>query len=431
MGTAPIAGVRHVSEQQILADLAHANSAQESQFPGDHTANQPMHTVYESAALFDSQRVTDFANAARDHSATHLSDPSALVRILEITETLANRAHPILMDMLSREPVQDYRLDFEDGFGVHADDYEDQVVVRSAQGLAEAMRLDTLPRYIGIRTKPFNSICVNRSTRTIDLFLATLLTASDGVLPNNFVVTLPKVTNVSQVTALVQWLTIAEKRHNLAPNSVLIELMVETTQSLFDADGRSLIPQLLKAAKPRCRGVHFGTYDYTASAGLSATEQRNDHPACDFARHLIKVGCAGTGVWLSDGSSNLLPIGEATERSLLTSFKQVSSSLSNGYFQGWDLHPGQVGARYAAVIAFYLPHLADHADRLKLLISAATVATSTGAVFDDVATGQGLLSTIARAYHAGIISDSWLADAELAPQDLAHGDFARLIHTVD
>ena len=66
---------------------------------------------------------------------------------------------------------------------------------------------------------------------------------------------------------------------------------------------------MLKASKGRCRGAHFGTYDFTASVDVIADHQHMNHQACDFAKYLMKASFAGTGIWLSDGATNVMPVG--------------------------------------------------------------------------------------------------------------------------
>src|SRR4029077_13846237 len=128
-----------------------------------------------------------------------------------------------------------------------------------------------------------------RALRTLDLFVTTLARASSGTLPSNFVVTLPKITSPEQVTTLVDVLEQLERANRLAPGAIPIELMVETTQSIIAPDGRFALPALITAGRGRVRGAHFGTYDYTASCNITARFQMPQHPACDFARHVMQV----------------------------------------------------------------------------------------------------------------------------------------------
>ena len=64
----------------------------------------------------------------------------------------------------------------------------------------------------------------------------------------------------------------------------------------------------MAAGGGRVRGAHFGTYDYTALCGITASWQHMRHAACDFAKHMMQVALAQSGVWLSDGATNIMPI---------------------------------------------------------------------------------------------------------------------------
>jgi hypothetical protein len=175
----------------------------------------------------------------------------------------------------------------------------------------------------------------------------------------------------------------------------------------------------------RCVAAHFGTYDYTASLGITAEHQRMDHPACDFAKHLLQVALAGRDVWLSDGATNVMPVAPHRRRDgepPLTAEQEAANqatvhrawrlhadhvrhSLVGGYFQGWDLHPAQLPSRYAAVYAFFLSGADAAAERLHSFVERAAQATLVGDVFDDAATGQGLLNFFLRALNCGALGE--------------------------
>jgi hypothetical protein len=225
-----------------------------------------------------------------------------------------------------------------------------------------------------------------------------------------------------------------------------IELMIETPQAIIDAFGSFGIPRLIEAAGGRCRGLHFGPYDYTASCDIAAAEQRLDHPACDFARNVMQVSSAGRGVSLSDGPSTILPIPrhrapagsaltdeQASEnrvivhRAMRHHFDLVQRSLANGYYQGWDLHPGQLPTRYAAVYAFFLKSLDAAASRLRNFIDKAAQATLVGDVFDDAATGQGLLNFLLRGVNCGAFTAEEASASGLAIEELRGRSFLKIL----
>jgi hypothetical protein len=140
----------------------------------------------------------------------------------------------------------------------------------------------------------------------------------------------------------------------------------------------------------------------------------------------MQVALAGTGVWLSDGATNILPVPihraakdarslspvqaaedrSAVHRAWKLHAEHIQHSLVNGFYQGWDLHPAQLVSRYAAVYDFFLAGLDSASERLRNFVQKAAQATLAGGVFDDAATGQGLLNYFLRAIRAGAITES-------------------------
>jgi hypothetical protein len=298
-----------------------------------------------------------------------------------------------------------------------------------------------LPPFLGIRVKPMTAELAGRSLRTLERFLSILVDAG-GRLPEGFVVTLPKVTLPEQVAATVEVLGRLEERLGLVGGVVPIELMVETPRAIVAADGRLALPALVAAADGRCRGAHFGTYDYTASLGITAAHQRMDHPVCDLAKQMMQIALAGTGVWLSDGATNVLPVaphrGESLDDEQRAENRRVvhaawrlhaahvTHSLVGGFYQGWDLHPAQLISRFAAVYAFFLGGAEAAGGRLRGFIDGAARATLSGDVFDDAATGQGLLNFFLRGTACGALDAdearrlSGLTAGELASRSFLH-----------
>jgi hypothetical protein len=304
-----------------------------------------------------------------------------------------------------------------------------------------------LPPFLGIRIKPFSTELHQRSLRTLDLFV-TSVAARAHRLPANFVVTLPKITSPQQVAALARVLGLLEKKTKLPKGGIKIELMIETTQSVLSPDGSAAVRALALAAQGRCTGAHFGTYDYTASCNITAAHQRMDHPACDFAKHVMQVSLAGTGVALSDGATNVMPVGPhrgagggaltseeihenvvAVHRAWRLHYDHIQHSLAGGYYQGWDLHPAQLPTRYAAVYAFFLDGLHAASARLKNFIDKAAQATLVGDVFDDAATGQGLLNYFLRGLNCGAITEEEAKAAGLSREELLTRSFVKILES--
>ena len=433
----------------LLERLAGANRAFARTYPGEREERQPVHTVYGGAHLFRADAVARMGEAARSVLREVAPDGKALARALAFSERVpAEVLYTRLVEKLEREPVEDFRIDFEDGFGTRPDAEEDREAERTALEVARGMEAGSLPPFVGIRVKAFTEALAPRAVRTLDLFVTALVGATRGRLPGGFVVTLPKVAIPEQVGALVDLLDVLESRLGLPAGSIPIELMVETPQAIVGPDGRSPLGRLLEAARGRCRGAHFGVYDYTAASGITAAHQSLDHPACDFARHAMLAALAGRGVFLSDGATNVLPVGphragpgtaplteaqrrengEAVLSAWRLSYGHIRHSLRQGFYQGWDLHPAQLPVRYAAVFAFFLEGLEDAALRLKTFVEKAAQATLVGDMFDDAATGQALLNYFLRATSCGALSQAEAtARTRLRMEEMRTRSFLRIL----
>lgn len=431
--------------EKVYSCLKKANQQHLKRYPGDSAERQPVHTVYGGAQLFQSDTVAKMGKVALNAVSKYAPDSSVFARALNLTgdADFCDMIYKKVIFKLGAEPIEDFRIDFEDGFGNRSDDEEDETAVSAALETVKGMREKTLPPYLGIRIKPFTEELKKRAIRTLDLYLSTLLTKTKGKLPSNFLVTLPKVTIPEQVTALDNLLTSLEKNLNLQHGAIPLELMIETTQSILDAQGRSNILALVRAGNGRCKGAHFGTYDYTASCEITAKYQTMDNTVCDFAKHIMKVSLASTGVWLSDGATNVMPVppikGEnlseedkkhnlkAVHAAWQTAYNHIIHSLKNGFYQGWDLHPAQLPVRYAAVFSFFLDAFPQASQRLKNFIEKAAQATLTGDVFDDAATGQGLLNFFLRAMNCGAVTEKKITDTGLTLEEVRGKSFLKIL----
>ncbi len=456
-----------------LDELGAANRAFTERYPGESTRRQPVHTVYGGAHLYKSDTTTRLGELAVRAMESHGRHPlefaygvgfvakdavdrkrlSALQAIYErepkvlrsehFGAWLAFTVYERVLRKLQREAVEDFRIDFEDGFGVRSDEEEDQAARSTAREVALAMRQGTLPPFIGIRLKSFGEEWKARGARTLEIFLDNLLEQSGGRLPDNFVVTLPKITLAAQPRALVRLFELLEQRHGLPPSALKMELVIETTQALLGADGRSPLPGFLEAAEGRCVAAHFGTYDFTASCDVTAAHQAMTHPWCELAKGMMKLAYAGTGIFLSDGATNVMPVGphrgeelSAVERDENRSavhsawqltHRHIRRSLESGFYQGWDLHPAQLPVRYGTCFSFFLEGFAQAAERLRSFVEKAAQATLVGGVFDDAATGQGLLNYFLRALNCGAIDPDDMAQTGLTKEEIALRSFARIL----
>jgi len=387
--------------------LDKANVRVARQFPGDSPRRQPVHVVYGGAHLFKADAAQKLGTHALKALQDHAPDAATLAAAIDLDRALADRIYVRVVEKLTAEPVEDFRIDFEDGFGNRPDPEEDSHAQLAATEVAAGLRDRTLPPSIGIRIKPLNEELKRRSLRTFDMFLTRLLERSSGRLPENFVVTLPKITAPEQVAALASACDAFEYWRELPAGTLKFEVMIETTQSIFGPDGSVSLPRLVAEGGGRIVAAHFGTYDYTAACSITAAHQHMRHPACDFAKHVMQVSLAGTGIWLSDGATNVMPIGprDVVHRAWRLHADHVRHSLVSGFYQGWDLHPAQLPSRYATVFSFFLEGLDAASDRLRNFIAKAAQATLVGDLFDDAATGQGLLNYFLRAMNCGAITE--------------------------
>jgi citrate lyase beta subunit len=458
-----------------IGDTLTALEAASDRFAAHHTGErgdrQPVHVVYGGAHLFSRRSAEKLGELALRHLDAYAPDPFTFARALALPgsdklardESAAKSRYILDPDALRREdphtwlaiavydrvrgklelePVEDFRLDFEDGYGNRPDDEEDATAVAAAQEVAFGIAERSLPPFCGIRIKPLEGRLLRRSIRTLDLFVSTVVRQA-GRLPDNIVVMLPKISVPEQVSTLVRLFEALERRHSLAPGSLRLEMMIELAHGLFDERGRLLLPQLLGAAEGRCVAAHFGTYDFTASYGITAAHQRMDHPACDFALDLMKASFAETGIFLSDGATNVMPVpihrgdnltaGQSRENTAAVhaawrlSHHHVRRSLVRGFYQGWDLHPGQLPVRYAACYAFFLEGFDAAAKRLRNFVEQAAKATLVGEMFDDAATGQGLLNYFLRALSCGAVSLDELAQTGLTEAELRSRSFVEIL----
>jgi citrate lyase beta subunit len=390
---------------EVLDDLdrrlAPADAELAARYPGDSGARQPVHTVYVPADQTTLELPVEWGARALAALTEHAPSPAALAAATGIDQALVEQVHPGVLAKLEREPIEDLRLDFEDGYGSRPHEAEDADALGAARALAGALARAAPPPYVGLRIKCLEAATRRRGLRTLDLFLGGLL-AETG-LPDGFVVTLPKVTDVRQVEAMALVCGLLEEAHGLAPGRLRFEIQIETPQSILAADGTATVARLIQAAGGRCSGLHYGTYDYSAALGIAAAYQSMEHPAADHAKAVMQVAAAGTGVRLSDGSTNVLPVGDtaAVHAAWRLHARLVRRSLERGYWQGWDMHPAHLPTRYLATYAFFREGLPAAAARLR-----AYAERTGGGVLDEPATAQALAGFVARGLDCGALTAS-------------------------
>ena len=425
--------------RQLTAKLKTSSEGVLRHYPGEAGGRQPVHTVYGGAHLFKSDTTRKLGELSLKALATYGAEPKAFAEAIGIDPHSAQTVHARVQEKLQREAVEDFRIDFEDGYGNRPDAEEDGHAEQAAQQVLKGLSEGTLSPFIGIRIKSFAGELAPRSLRTLDIFVSTL----GGKLPQNFVVTLPKITHPDQVTALIDAFEALEQKLGLAAGSLKMEPMIEVTQTILTPEGTSMLPQLLKAARGRMVAAHFGTYDYTASCNITAAYQHMRHPSCDFAKHMMTVAYAGTGIMLSDGATTIMPIaphkGELTdaqkkenERAVHSAWRlhadDIRHSLSHGFYQGWDLHPAQLPSRYGAAYGFFHKGLPAASERLKNFVGKAAQATLVGDVFDDAATGQGLLNFFLRGVNCGALTEQEALATGLTLDEFRSRSFLKILN---
>jgi citrate lyase beta subunit len=376
-----------VLPESVLADLdrrlAASDAARAARYPGEPRGRQPVHTVYVSADQVRpglAARWGAAALAALDGADLDGADLAAVTG-------LDGAVLPRVRAKLAREPIEDLRVDAEDGYR-GAD--EDADVLAAADSVRADVEAGTAPPFVGIRAKSLEPATRRRGVRSLDLFLSRLAGIDREVL-----ITLPKATDVDQVHAMVALLSALEDAHGVR---LALELQVETPQAVLGAGGAATVAAMVHAAAGRCRGLHYGTYDYSAALGVAAAYQASDHPVAEHAKAVMQVAAAGTGARAVDGSSNLLPVGPGREQAWQRHTQLVTGALRAGLYQGWDLHPAQLPTRYLATYCFFRAALPAALDRLRSYLDGAA-----GGVLDEPATARALAAVVLRALDCGAV----------------------------
>jgi citrate lyase beta subunit len=387
----------------IDAHLTVTDDLLRTAYPGDDGSRQPVHTVYVPADRFRPELPTVWRRTVRD-AVDAAGGLDAVASLVGLDATLAAEVVPRVREKLAVEPIEDLRIDFEDGYGDHDDAVEDTEAMRAAKRVAASAGAGFAPPFIGIRFKSFEAATRARGIRTLDLFITTLM--EHGGLPDGLALTLPKVSTVAQVEAAAEVMSVLERAHGLPNGRLRFEVQVETPQLVLGVYGSSPVAQLALAVPGRISGLHYGTYDYSAAIGIAAQYQSMEHPAADLAKGIMQLAVAGTGIRLSDGSTNILPVGDRTGEAWRLHARLVRRSLERGFFQGWDLHPNQLVTRYLATYAFYREGWPEASERLRDARRG-----TTGTVLDEPATVRALAGFVLRGVRCGAISVDEVVDA--------------------
>jgi citrate lyase beta subunit len=366
---------------EIDGRLAAHDAFLKARYPGEPAGRQPVHTVYVPA---------DKVDGFRGWGAQAITAMERYAFPYEGAEAVRAK--------LLGEPIEDLRVDLEDGYGVRDDDQEDKAVREAVTVLNDG----PLPPFVGIRIKSLEAPTRRRALRTLDLFLS--------LFQRPFIITLPKVSGVDQVAAMVALCTKLESGYGLAAGTLRFEIQVELPSAILAADGTAAVAKLITAADGRATALHYGTYDYSAAAGVAAAYQSMEHPAADYAKAVMQAAAAQTGVRLSDGSTNVLPVGTPAEvhEAWALHHRLVRRSLERGFYQGWDLHPAQLPTRYAATYTFFQDGRDAAVTRLRRYLD-----RQSGGIADEPATARALAGYLLRGLDCGALTDAGFPRAEL------------------
>jgi citrate lyase beta subunit len=407
-------------DDAVLAGVDHRLEAADAQlvtrYPGDDGRRQPIHTVYIPGNRYTATMPADWGStalaAAKD--AGGLDAVAALVGASGGTDCEPETLAALVENKLATEPIEDLRIDFEDGYGTFDDATEDADVEHAIAALRIALDAGTSTPFVGTRFKCFEAGTRARGLRTLDMFVSGLV--DSGGLPDGLTLTLPKVTSVDQVEAMVTVASSLESANGLPAGRIRFEVQVETPQAILGADGRAPVAQFVHAGQGRVSSLHYGTYDYSASLGIAAAYQSMEHPAADHAKNVMQLAVAGTGVHMSDGSTNILPVGDPDNVAMAWKLhaRLVRRHLERGIYQGWDMHPGQLVTRYLATYAFYRGAFAPAATRLRNYVHQLD-----STVMDEPATARALANVIHRGSVCGALTVDEIETATDLPMSTA------------
>lgn len=366
--------------------------------------------MYVPADRVESGLAASWGAAALAALAEHAADARTMAEVLGVDPVVVAAVWPLALAKLEREPIEDLRVDAEDGYrGTR--EAEDADVLAAAAALASDVRAGGAPPFVGLRAKCLEGPVRARGLRSLDLFLGALVDGVGGPAGldgTELLITLPKITDVAQVEAMTTVLDALEAAYGFPAGRLGLELQVETPQAVLGEDGRATLAPMVHAAGSRCRGLHYGTYDYSGSLGIAAAHQSSDHPAADHAKATMQLAVSGTRANAVDGSTNVLPVGSRDEVHSAWRLHAglVLRALERGFYQGWDLHPAQLVTRYVATYAFFRRAMPAAASRLR-----AYVAQVDGGVLDEPATAKALASVLIRGLDCGAVRDTEITAA--------------------
>jgi citrate lyase beta subunit len=387
---------------------------------------QPTHVVYGGAQLFKTGTINKIGTLAVAHFEQYTAQISRCQQELDPNQSVAvwQQAVGRAKSMLQHRSVQDFRIDFEDGFGVRSHAEEDQCARTSAEALADELLIGPMKSDIGLRIKALDAATADRAVRTLEIFCASLFAKWTPNETQSLILTLPKVESWQQAETIARICSVVENLHKLPPNFFRLELMIESLGVFSTRDGANDARRMIDSTHQRLQAFHIGSYDLTAQCGVAALDQGMRHPACDWVILNLKAATEGTDIWISDGATATLPLvphrGEANQLTSVQraenesavyyawrkSLVDIRGSLRLGVSQGWDLHPHQIAIRYLTLAHYYSVNLPEMHQRMENFTKKKEQATAVGTAFDDAATVRGLVNFFSRGLAIGALQES-------------------------
>lgn len=375
---------------RIDAVLSAVDAELDRAYPGDRAEKQPAHTVYVSAADVDADTPDIWGERA-----LAIADEAADV-VADLDRTWIAS---LVQARLRSQPIEDLRIDLEDGYGWRPDVIEDRDARAAGRTIATwSAQPEQTPSVFGVRCKGLGATERARGLRSLELVLD-----GAGGVPDGFVFTVPKLRAAAQVDAVVMICEELEHAHGLPEEALRFELQIESPQALLGADGRATVAEAIHRGGPRLTGLHYGTYDYSAACGIVSSQQSLEHPVADHAKSVMLVAAAQTGVWVSDGSTQVAPVGsaEVVEAALRRHHRLVTRSLERGFYQGWDMHPGHLVTRWLAVYGFFRSAMSPAVTRLQSYFD-----RQSSEFVDEPATAQSLALVVLRGLSVGAFTEA-------------------------
>ncbi len=370
---------------------------------------RPFHVLYGGAQRFKAGTFAKMRGMALDFLLRHENAGFLFETDSEVAKPTLARARK----KLSQQAIEDFRVDFEDGFGAIDAQTTKQEATRVGAVLAAECSARLVSPWIGLRIPPID---VNDVTLVVlDAFFA----AYDSEWPRDhhgrFAVTHPKVTSAQQLRLLAEALTAIESKRGWPAATLAIEAMYEVPTDTSEWNA---------ACDGRLRSIHFGAYDYLSALGVPPEDQCLVHPLATRAQCHLVERFHSTNISISDGATLAMPLGSAREiaDAAATQRMQIRNALTLGIQQGWDLHPHQVTVRACVWIEFFLKGEHKNAQRLQAFLQESGRVSRVGSQFDDSASARALVRFFERGHAFGAWSDDDLAalgfDATVRASDL-------------